>query len=891
MARLFISHSSADNAAALALRDWLAEHGYDDVFLDIDPEHGLVAGQRWQEALKAAADRCEAVLFLVSPSWLNSRWCLAEFLLAKSLHKRIFGLIVAPVPLDQVPAEMTAEWQLCELVGEDRCRLFDVELLGRPAQVAFREAGLDLLRRGLEKAGLDARSFAWPPRQEPQRAPYRGLKALEPEDAAIFFGRDAWIVRGLDAVRGLAERGVERMLVVLGASGSGKSSFLRAGLWPRLLRDDLNFLPLPVVRPQTAVISGSSGLAAALAGAFARLGETRSQGRLRDALGEGSAALRGLFGELVVLAKRRHVALAEPPGDPFIALPLDQAEELFNPDGAAEAEPFLDLLAGLLAPAAGGVASRFLLIATLRSDRLELVQNEQRLEMAQPVLFDLPPIPPAEFKSVIEGPARRVADAGDRLVIDPALTERLIGDAQGADALPLLGFTLERLYADYGLEGRLTLAEYERLGGVQGSIEAAVAAALAEPGRAPAIPAEREAQYAALRAAFIPWLARIDAESGAPMRRVAARSEIPEGSRAIVDRLVEARLLVADRRGGADVIEVAHESLLRQWVPLTAWLDGEAANLTALQGVERAAAEWDRNHQSETWLDHRGERLQGAVLLLSRSDFRARLNPHAIKYLSACLTRETTEIRDKQTRQAMQAAAEIQKWMLPEPLSDSEAKHRFDLHAEMQPAGEIDGDFYDHFLIDQDRLAFTVADVSGKGIPAALFMAVSRTLMRSMTDGRDVATGMAETNRQLATRNSNGMFVTAFHGVLDLTTGLLRYCNAGHDNPYLLRSGGERETLASIGPPLGVVSNFPYSAAETVLSEGDVLFLFSDGITEARSPDGEKFGNTRLEASLDSGRHASVAALVASVLDATHRFTAKAEQSDDITCMALVFRP
>jgi hypothetical protein len=97
MARLFLSHSSKDNAAAIALRDWLAEHGYDDIFLDIDPARGLVAGERWQAALKAAADRCEAVLFLISPAWLLSRWCLAEFLLAKTLHKRIFGLIIEPV--------------------------------------------------------------------------------------------------------------------------------------------------------------------------------------------------------------------------------------------------------------------------------------------------------------------------------------------------------------------------------------------------------------------------------------------------------------------------------------------------------------------------------------------------------------------------------------------------------------------------------------------------------------------------------------------------------------------------------------------------------------------------------------------------------------------------
>jgi Novel STAND NTPase 1 len=274
---------------------------------------------------------------------------------------------------------MTAEWQLCELVGEDRFRTFEVEVLGKPAQIAFREAGLDLLRRGLERAGLDARSFPWPPRNEPDRAPYRGLKALEPEDAAIFFGRDAAIVRGLDRIRGLAESGVEKLLVVLGASGSGKSSFLRAGLWPRLLRDDANFLPLPVIRPQAAVISGATGLAVSLATAFERLGALRPPGRIKEALAEGVDALGRVLDELSALAKRRLVAIEQTPANPVIILPLDQAEELFNPDGAAEAGLFLDLLSGVLVLAEETPSRRLLIVATMRSERYELLQNEPHL--------------------------------------------------------------------------------------------------------------------------------------------------------------------------------------------------------------------------------------------------------------------------------------------------------------------------------------------------------------------------------------------------------------------------------------------------------------------------------------------------------------------------------
>jgi len=336
---------------------WLRENGFDDVFLDIDAERGLVPGERWQEALKAATNRCEAVLCLVSPAWLASKWCQAEFLTAKLLHKRIFGLIAAPVPLEQVLANMAAEWQLCELVGDDRFRIFEVEILGRPEQVAFREAGLDLLRRGLDRAGLDARSLPWPPANEPGRAPYRGLKALESQDAAIFFGRDAWIVRGLDHIRGLVEGGVERLLVILGASGSRKSSFLRAGLWPRLARDDANFLPLPVIRPQTAVIGGSSGLAVSLAGAFERLGMARAPGHIRDALGDSDGFAR-LLDEMSGLARGRLASLDDGKADLVIVLPLDQAEELFNPDGAAEAARFLDLVSGVLAPQEGALPRR-----------------------------------------------------------------------------------------------------------------------------------------------------------------------------------------------------------------------------------------------------------------------------------------------------------------------------------------------------------------------------------------------------------------------------------------------------------------------------------------------------------------------------------------------------
>jgi hypothetical protein len=144
VSRIFLSHSSANNAEAIAIRDWMIAHGWDDVFLDLDPERGLKAGERWQEALKRAAERCELVVFLVSPVWAASKWCLAEFLLAKSLNKRVFAVIVEPTPFSELPTEMTAEWQITDLTTGARDYHATVTLPGgKTADVVLGTEGLE----------------------------------------------------------------------------------------------------------------------------------------------------------------------------------------------------------------------------------------------------------------------------------------------------------------------------------------------------------------------------------------------------------------------------------------------------------------------------------------------------------------------------------------------------------------------------------------------------------------------------------------------------------------------------------------------------------------------------------------------------------------------------
>jgi hypothetical protein len=454
MSRLFLSHSSANNAEAMALRDWLIRQGFEDLFLDLDPERGLKAGERWQAALKSAAERCELVIFLVSPDWAASKWCLAEFLLAKNLNKRIFGVIVAPTPMADLPVEMTAEWQLVDLISGRRDH--KVKVAPPPGDktvgIAFASEALERLRVGLMQAGLDPSYFAWPPEGDPERAPYRGLQPLAAEDAGIFFGREGPTILGLDLLRGLRESSAPpRMVVILGASGAGKSSFLRAGLMPRLARETRHFLPLPVIRPERAVISGEAGLIASLDRAFKTAGLRRTRTELRETVETGAAAVAAALAELVA-AEGLAVEASIHEGNgtkgrskpPTLILAVDQAEELFHTDGAKQADAFMKLLRDLVTREDLGL----IVVFTIRSDAYELLQTAESLQDLRQHTLSLPPMPQGAFAEIIRGPARRLEGSKRAFKIEEPLIDALLADIEGGgakDALPLLAFTLQRL--------------------------------------------------------------------------------------------------------------------------------------------------------------------------------------------------------------------------------------------------------------------------------------------------------------------------------------------------------------------------------------------------------------------------------------------------------------
>jgi hypothetical protein len=206
------------------------------------------------------------VICLLSAHWDNSYECRTEYRSAEDRDKPIFPVRLEPASGRDIT------WQRCDLYGEGPKTAIPLD--GDPEPVEFLTEGLLRLLDGLRAAGIAPDSFHWPPDGDPERAPYRGWRPLEDVDAAVYFGRDAQINGALMAIRGMRASGEKRLFVILGSSGTGKSSFLRAGLLPRLDRYDRHFLPMPVIRPRRHPLTGPRGLAASIHGLRTRVGLT-----------------------------------------------------------------------------------------------------------------------------------------------------------------------------------------------------------------------------------------------------------------------------------------------------------------------------------------------------------------------------------------------------------------------------------------------------------------------------------------------------------------------------------------------------------------------------------------------------------------------------------------
>ncbi len=547
MSAIFISHSSHDNEAAAEVRLRLEEQGHRSIFLDFDPADGIPAGHSWEQELYARLRACQAILVLCSEHSMASDWCFAEITHAKSLGKHVFPIKIAPCEIRSLLTEL----QVLDLTGD--------------AEDAYRR-----LWRGLEIAGLDPKNmFDW----DGSRPPYPGLLAFDEGDAAIFFGRDAEIREGQALLRRLERFGGARWTLVLGASGSGKSSLVRAGILPRLRRDRVSWLPLRPFRPLGQPFRE---LAMVLTDAFEQQGAPRDAGEVERAIYPStgvpdSAALIELVEELRGAASQRQAS---------VLLCIDQLEELLGHDTGEEASRFL----GFLRAAADREGGPVRILGTLRSDYLGEFQGESTLRELAFESLTVGPMSVDGFAQVIEGPA---ALAG--IELGPGLVQAMVADTETEDALPLLAFTLRELWEGFGEDAHLGVLEYrDQLGGLSGAVALAAESVLS------ARPLTKT-EEAELRAAFVAMV-RINDE-GHYARRPILMSEVPPSVKDLLERFVEARLLVAQGDGRGSQLEVAHEALLRSWDRLVGWLAEDRAFLLWRKRVEESRNEWERTER------------------------------------------------------------------------------------------------------------------------------------------------------------------------------------------------------------------------------------------------------------------------------------------------------
>jgi sigma-B regulation protein RsbU (phosphoserine phosphatase) len=250
------------------------------------------------------------------------------------------------------------------------------------------------------------------------------------------------------------------------------------------------------------------------------------------------------------------------------------------------------------------------------------------------------------------------------------------------------------------------------------------------------------------------------------------------------------------------------------------------------------------------------------------------------------------DTQKKRMQGELNVAKDIQLSMLPQVFPAYPDRDEFRIHASMEAAREVGGDFYDFFFIDENRLCVVIGDVSGKGVPAALFMAITKALIKSRS-AEDLSTAsiLTHVNNEISTNNEAVMFITVFMGIIDVQSGEMTCTNAGHNPPYIKRQDGALNRLDSLhGPVLGVIDGLAYKEGQIQIEAGDLLLMYTDGVTEAMNPDLNLFEESRLVDILNEKGHDTPENIINEVFTRVHAFENGAEQSDDITLLAFLFK-
>ncbi len=240
----------------------------------------------------------------------------------------------------------------------------------------------------------------------------------------------------------------------------------------------------------------------------------------------------------------------------------------------------------------------------------------------------------------------------------------------------------------------------------------------------------------------------------------------------------------------------------------------------------------------------------------------------------------------------LELARKIQADMLPNIYPAFPDRPEFDIYASMRPAKEVGGDFYDFYLIDKDHLGMVIADVSGKGVPAALFMMMSRILIKNYAMmGYSPAQVLEQTNNSICMNNKEDMFVTVWYGVLEISTGKITAANAGHEFPIIKKQGGKYELLQDKhGFVIGGMEGMKYAEYEIQLDSGEMLFLYTDGVPEATDGENKMYGTDRLLEAMNSKEHTDPLELLGSITDNVDQFVGEADRFDDMTMLAVTIK-
>ena len=637
MAVLFVSHSSRDDAVVRAIEHWLQANGFDDYFVD---HKNIAVGDNWSRELKRSAAACRAVIFLVTANWLASSECFGEFKAAWYMGKRL-------VPLFLIPSN-------AELQEESRQRLIQVRMedqgldllenLGADGQLSL-EGSNDVserLRAGLNAAGANTNIGLSPEAFEVDRAerpsPFPGLASFgdSDADAALFYGRSREIAATLEIIRSMRALSERRPLMILGASGSGKSSLLKAGIIPRLRREAPAWLALRAFRPGADPLLNFAEALARTANDFAG---REAIGAVRDRLLQvwrntqqegGPESLEAGLPALRVALKDEARRLGEAANRPAatVLLSVDQAEELTRVSGESS-----DALAAYLRASQADNDTIWQLVFTIRTDNFPDLQRHPNFQNLEARGYDLRSLPAFRFSDVVEEPAKRYG-----VTIDPALIDQLIADAPQDDSLPLLAFSLQRLWQQYAASGRISCKDYDAMGGIRGLIEDAAERAIRGMGPdvdrpLPGSQLSKSRDNMAART-FVPALAEIH-DNGTIVRRVAKLGSFNVDQTELLDHFSTWRLVVHKGQNEGATVEVAHEAMFREWRRFRSWIEPQREKLEALKQLQSASVRWQQQARSSDYLEHRGRRLKQARTLMRDATYRLRLTATDRRYLRA----------------------------------------------------------------------------------------------------------------------------------------------------------------------------------------------------------------------------------------------------------------